>query len=673
MYPLASSVIAATLLMSPVTVLAEERTVQGERSVIPALNAQEAAKFLDEFLASAAVKKEASAISVSVVKDGTVLVEKGYGLADKASGKAIDPAQTTFRVGSVAKVFAVAALMQLVDQGKIAIDDNIEKYLGGYEVRNPFETPVTIEMLLTHSTGFEVRDPTDQNILFNPSQKPISLEESIFSIFPPVVREPGTSYMYDNFATQLVGYIVQEVSGEPFVDYVDKHIFKPLGMTSSSFDPSGKLAGRLPVTYGMDGNPLPDYRLSPDVLPEGSMLTTAADMSRFMNAFLNDGKGPDGKAILSASSLQAMSSFHLSIHPDVPDMAYGFEAPAPIAAANGKPVIAKGGSIPGFESYMFLLPEENAGVFLSAATESDMTLRFFEAFMDRFYPGDASFGNPDFPIQSQQQLERFEGIYRDLRISFMLTNIKASADGKLVAGDTAGEWKTLKQTGELLFVDEDGNPLAFVEDAEGRILYAKYTNPGSYASKLPEGAGFSDIPADHAYASYIHGLQSLGVLPDTPDQPFGAEEEVTRAEFVHSLIQQFRLPASPNEPAFKDIADSPYKAEIQAAVELQLIMGTGDGNFEPNRPITREEAAVVTLRILQLSGYQLQESRTELVPGTSSWAEQAVKTLIDLSLHGSEVTEEDGLYDYGSARELNRQELAAIQYLLMLPAKSFIS
>ncbi|WP_147381834.1 serine hydrolase [Paenibacillus nanensis] len=670
---LTAGVIAVTTLVHPGVVMAKENVVQEDRLLVTTINAQKVKAFLDRFFHSEAVKREASAVSVSIVKDGFVLAEEGYGVTDKASGQHVDASDTTFRVGSVSKVFTVIALMQLVDQGKVSLDDNIEKFLDGYKIRNPFGTPVTVEMLLTHSTGFEVRDPTEENVLFDPAKQPITLKESVFSIFPPVIREPGTSYMYDNFATQLVGYIVQEVSGEPFSDYMDKHIFAPLGMASSSFDPSGELSSRLPVTYSADDERLPEYRLSPEVLPEGSMMTTAADMSRFMNAYLNGGKTSDGKAILSSASLQAMSTFHLSIHPEVPDMAYGFEAPAPLSAANGKDVIAKGGSIPGFESYMFMLPNEKTAVFISAATESDLTLRFFEAFMDEFYPGDASFGDPAYKPQKQEQLRRFEGIYRDLRISFMLTSIKASADGVLLVGDTAGEWKTMKQIGELLFVDEEGHPLAFEEDANGRIVYVKYSNPGSYAAKLPEGPRYADVPSDHPYAAYIYGLQSLGVSAGESEGRFGTEELVTREMFIHHLIRQFNLPLSTQTPAFNDVADSSYKEEIQTAAELQLVTGTGNGRFEPHRTITREEAAVIVLRLLQISGYQPKESETELVPGTSQWAEQAVKTLIDLRIHGIEVTKEKSQYNYGSKRALTKQELAAIQYLLMLPEKSLLS
>ncbi|CAM4257151.1 hypothetical protein FHS16_001492 [Paenibacillus endophyticus] len=146
--------------------------------------------------------------------------------------------------------------MQLVDQGQTSLQDNIEKYLDGYRLTNPFGTPVTIENVLTHTTGFEVREPTDASYLLDSSRRPISLKESVFDVFPPVVRMPGESYMYDNFASRLQGYIVQQVSGEPFQSYMQKHVFGPIGMTSSSFKLNKGLVERLVTSYDMEGSVL---------------------------------------------------------------------------------------------------------------------------------------------------------------------------------------------------------------------------------------------------------------------------------------------------------------------------------------------------------------------------------------------------------------------------------
>ena len=633
---------------------------------------KETAEFLDRFFADQWAGKEPHATVVAVVKNGKVLAEKGYGHADKGSGKPVDPKTTTFRVGSIAKVFTVIGLLQLVDQGKISLDDNIEKYLHGYRVDNPFDQPVTLEMLITHSTGFEVRDPTEGNYLFDPAQKPATLKEAIFANFPPVVREPGTSYMYDNFASGLAGYIVQEVSGQPFNEYITEHVFEPLDMKSSSFEHAAELAERLPQVYDASGEAIPEYRLSPEVLPEGSMITTAEDMAKFMTVLLNEGKTPKGKSLLSPSSMKAMMEYRLAILPDVPDMTYGFEAPGLLRDANGKHVIAKSGGILGFESLVFLLPGEETGVFISSADPSGLTTALFGKYMDRFFPGEAELGNPAFKPQALDELKKFEGIYEDLRIPGMFTRVKASGDGTLTAGDQAGRRAAFKQADELLFLNEQGHPAAFKKDAEGNIVYMKYSNPGSYAGKLPDGQGFADISATHPYAQYILGLQSMGVLKDHPGQPFGPERKVSRGAFVQGLMKQFGLPASSGQPPFTDIGNSPYTGDIQAAYELGMITGGTNGRFEPDRNITREEAAVITLRLLQISGYQVKESGTKLAEGTSAWAEQAVKTLIDLKMHGDEVTVQGDVYDYSSKRELTRQEFAAIQYLLMLPEKSLL-
>ncbi|MFC5701658.1 serine hydrolase [Cohnella faecalis] len=634
------------------------------------IDSQNASAFLDRFFEQEDVKRQASAIAVSIVKDGKVLAERGYGFTDDVSNAAVDPGLTTFRIASVSKVFTVFGLMQLVDQGKVSLQDNIEKYLGGYKVVNPFGKPVTVEMLLTHTTGFEVREPTNANFLLDPSQKPGTLEEAIFASFPPVVREPGTSYMYDNFASELAGYLVEKISGEPFNDYMTKHVFQPLGMTSTSYLQTEELLGRLPTAYDGGGSAVPVYRLTPSVIPEGSMITTAQDVSRFMLAFLNGGTAADGKSILSPSSVKAMSTFHVAINADVPDIAYGFEAP-PLLYSNGRNVITKDGAIPGFSSFMWLLPEEKTGVFVTYNTNSGLSIELFREFMNRYYPGQTTFGDAGYKARPQSELKRFEGIYSDLRYG-RLTSVRADADGTLSAGNSAGVFIKLKQSGELLFVDELGNPFAFKLDDQGNVDYLKYSNPGSYAAKLPKAAGFPDVPEDHPYAKYIHGLQAMGLLTADPAKPIGAENPVTREQFVHEIVREFGLPAATGSASFRDVAASPYGADIQAALELGLLNGTGNGYFRPERPIKREEAAVIVRRLLEISGVRIADSQTALAPGTSKWAETSVKALIDFKIHGPEVSFGNGQANYGSQKSLNVQELAAIMFLLQLPEVSLI-
>ncbi|MDQ0191721.1 CubicO group peptidase (beta-lactamase class C family) [Paenibacillus wynnii] len=630
-------------------------------------DAKEVEAFLDAFFAQDAIKQKAGAAVVSVVQDGKVLVSKGFGITDPMSKSPIDTKRATFRIGSVSKVFTAAAIMQLVDQGKISLQDNIEKYLDGYKVTNPFDAPVTVENLLTHTTGFEVREPTDASYLMDASQKLISLKESIFDVFPPVVREPGTSYMYDNFASRLQGYIVQQVSGEPFGSYVQKHLFGPLGMTSSSFSMTKDLVGRLQPSYDPAGNAIPVYGFSPSEWPEGSMVSTASDMALFMTAFLNDGRAADCTVILSPKSVKAMSAYQMVIHPDLPDTTYGFESPVIPSKSNGEIVISKAGDILGYSSLLWLLPDRKTGVFVSYNTNQDLRNDLYTAFMDHYYAsGKSPYETKGFKVQTEDILAKFEGLYSDLRIK-LLTKVEVTGDGTLMVSDLFSRHQ-LKQIDDLLFVDDEGNPLAFKMDADGRVVYMKYSNLYSYATKLPENpAVFPDVSANHPYASYILSLKSLGYLTDDLSQPFQPLQTVTRGAFIHAFNAIWSIPESSNPFSFSDIENSLYRRDIQAAVEAGMLNGTGNGLFDPDRPILREEAAAIVFRLLTETGIRIPEPAAKLAPGTSKWAIEAVSNAVTWKLHGPEVTESNGKFDYGSQRALNKQELAALLFTMLLP------
>ena len=652
--------LGSTALPLSEVVAASENFTSGPRE------AKEVEAFLDAFFAKHAIKQKAGSITVSVVQDGKVLSSKGYGSTDQTSKSPVDAGKTTYRIGSVSKVFTATAIMQLVDKGKISLQDNIEKYLNGYKVTNPFGTPVTIENLLTHTTGFEVREITDANFLADASQKPISLKDNIFNQFPPVVRKPGTSYMYDNFASELQGYIVQQVSGEPFGSYMQKHLFQPLGMTSSSFSLTNDLVERLATSYDVAGNVIPGYSFSPSELPEGSMISTASDMALFMKTLLNDGRTANGTVILTPESVKAMSTYHMAIHPDWPDTTYGFEAPVVPSKTNGEHVISKGGDLLGFSSLMWLLPDRKTGVFVSYSMNEELRVDLFTAFMDHYYAaGKTTFGPKEFEPQSEDDLAKFEGLYSDLRYKF-LAKVEAAGKGVLIVSNLNGRHE-LKQVNDLLFLDEEGKPLAFKTDSDGRIIYLKYTNFVTYAAKMTENsAGFTDISADHPYVSYILGLQSLGYLTDDPSKPFQPLQAVTRGAFIHAVTALLSIQGSVNPSSFTDIEDSPYRKDIQVAAEIGLLNGTGGGLFEPERPIRREEAAVILIRLVAGLGLKVPDSTVALAPGTSKWAVDAVKSVIDLKLHGPEVTESNGSFDFGSQRELNKQELAAMLFTMLL-------
>lgn len=631
-------------------------------------DAVEVQAFLDEFFAGEAVRAMAPGAAVSVVRGESVLAAEGYGQADAAGGE-VDPDNSVFRIASVSKLLTAAAIMQLADQGKLSLQDDIEKHLGGYELDNPFDAPVTIEMLLLHTTGFEGREPTEANFLYDPSQQPMSLEEHVLGQFPPVVREPGTSFKYDNFAYALQGYIIEQVSGKPFAAYMEDHIFQPLGMESTSFDAPADIAGRLVDAFTPDGQPMPPYRISPEALPEGSAITTAADMAKFMTMFVSGGRTPDGTVILSEQAIADMLVYRSHVHEQLPDGAYGFDAPYPHALGNGQDVFLKGGDVMGFSSLIWFVPQSQVGVFITYNTNGDLRYALYEAFMDRYYPGDApALGKADFVPAKQAELAQLEGLYTDLRLNRILTRVAATGDGELTVLNAMSGMQTLKQVDELLFVDPSGAPLAFKRNEAGDVIWLRYSNPGAYSVKVGEPEGFADVQHDDPYASYILTLQALGLLEEPAGGAFGPEEAVSRGSFVHIMSRAFELGESESAPALRDIADSPYAKELQAAYEFGFITGTPDGLFAPDRAITREEAAVITHRLLLATGVPSQEN-VQLVPGTSPWAETAVKTVVTYGFHGPEVTATDGVYDYQSKQPLTKRELAVLLYKLYVPVE----
>src|SRR5215216_6575705 len=186
--------------------------------------------FLDEELGREMDQHHIAGAAVSVVKDGELFFAKGYGAADLENGIPVDPEQTTFRIGSVTKLFTWTAVMQLAEQGKPDLDEDINTYLD-FRIPDTYPQPITLKHLLTHTAGFETRyfevaalDADDQ----------LPTREWLVSHMPARVRPSGEYAAYSNYGTSLAGYIVARVSGEPYDQYIQEHILNPLGMVHST-------------------------------------------------------------------------------------------------------------------------------------------------------------------------------------------------------------------------------------------------------------------------------------------------------------------------------------------------------------------------------------------------------------------------------------------------------
>ena len=195
------------------------------------LTAEDAQAWLDGLFPYALKKNNLAGAVVVVVKDGKILLAKGYGYADVAAKTPVDPATTLFRIGSISKAFVWTAVMQLVGEDKIDLDADVNKYLD-FTIPPGDGKPITMRDLMTHTPGFE---ETDKNLFAPDLKRLMSNEAWVKEWVPARVYAPGEVSAYSNYGAALAGYIVQRVSGQPFDDYVEQHIYQPLGMKYATF------------------------------------------------------------------------------------------------------------------------------------------------------------------------------------------------------------------------------------------------------------------------------------------------------------------------------------------------------------------------------------------------------------------------------------------------------
>src|SRR5947209_7417261 len=193
----------------------------------PALTKQDLEPFFDALISSQLRTRNIAGAVVSVVKDGQVLLQQGYGYADLEAKKPVQPDQTLFRPGSISKLFTATAVMQLVEEGKLDLDRDVNEYID-FVVPKTYPEPVTLRRLLTHTAGFE---DTLKNLFVAHESDMKALRTYLVNEMPQRIFPPGKIPSYSNYGFSVAGYIVERVSGEKFERYIDNHILKPLRMT----------------------------------------------------------------------------------------------------------------------------------------------------------------------------------------------------------------------------------------------------------------------------------------------------------------------------------------------------------------------------------------------------------------------------------------------------------
>lgn len=252
--------------------------------------------------------KKIAGLSVAIVYDQDVLFSKGFGFAD-LDKKVLADSATVYRVGSVTKLFTALMLMQMRDAGKLNLDDPIEKYLPEFKIKSRFPDarPATFRQVVAHYSGLP-REPPMQIEYENPDNFP-SVEEQLKSLKDVEMIVPAMSqFAYSNLGYNIMGLALARVAKQPYTQYVDQHILKPLGMDQSGFAFTESMRNRFAVGYKAAR---PDGTFEKSSYPEygvasGMLYSNVDDMTRFVSLFFREGPA-GGKQVLGSYSLREMT------------------------------------------------------------------------------------------------------------------------------------------------------------------------------------------------------------------------------------------------------------------------------------------------------------------------------------------------------------------------------
>jgi len=347
-----------------------------------ALTASDVNSWLDGMMGYAINAADIAGGVVVVVKDGEILTERGYGYRDVAARLPLEPQSTLIRPGSISKLFTWTAVMQLVERGQLDLDSDVNRYLD-FQIPPLADRPVTLRNIMTHTAGFEesLKDLGSKGPL-------LPLADYLRSHLPRRIYPPGDTPAYSNYATALAGYIIARVAKQPFEEYIEQQILRPLGMAHSSFRQPlpESLASALSKGYRVATEP-PQYFEYINASPAGSLSCTADDMARFMIAHLHAGRYAEAR-ILQPETARLMHTVQPKIYPALNGMALGFYE----TSRNGHQVIAHNGGTQFFHSDLHLFVDDDVGIFISlnSAGTADAASRIhdalFHGFADRYFP-----------------------------------------------------------------------------------------------------------------------------------------------------------------------------------------------------------------------------------------------------------------------------------------------
>jgi CubicO group peptidase (beta-lactamase class C family) len=424
---------------------------------------------LDSWVQRAMKTFDVPGVSLAIVKDGRVVVAKGYGVRKLGEAPPVD-AQTLFGIASNTKVFTATALGILADEGKIRWDAPVIDYLPWFQLSDPYVTrEMTVRDLLVHRSGLGLGAG---DLLWWPASTYNREEVARRLRYIPLATSFRSAYAYDNVLYLVAGEVVEAVSGQSWEDFVRTRILARVGMSSSNVRHSDAARGGNVATphARVDGNVRPIAPFDSDnTNPAGGINSNAQDMAKWMLVQLAEGKLADGTALIQPATARQLSTIVTptpigNYPPEVSELRpnfSGYGLGLVLRDYRGRKLVSHTGGLPGYVSKVAMIPDAQLGVAVLTNQESDYA---FEAIVEHVL--DAYLGAP-----AKDWIAAFETLDQRARAGVAATNTSAASardaatKPSLPLSQYAGRYRdawygdiTIAQNGSGLTISFDHTP-----------------------------------------------------------------------------------------------------------------------------------------------------------------------------------------------------------------------
>jgi CubicO group peptidase (beta-lactamase class C family) len=333
----------------------------------PENDADKIVALLDNTLSPLVEQQKIPGAVVAIVQQGKLPILRGYGYADVASKRVMNPNTTRVRIGSMSKSFTGLAIMQLVDEGKVDLNSDANRFLKTESIPARYGKPVTVLELLTHRAGF---DGDISYVAVNEGQS-TAISKGWMSRQMIRVNPPGHVFAYDNSAYAALGQIIKDQDGRPYEASIKARLFNPLGMMNALVGVDSRYTDNATCYQRIRNKflPCPHQVLKDTYGAAGNSSLTAADAALYLQALLN---GPAGNLRIKPETFAAFTNLDHRIAPGVPGDGLGVYEMGPA----GSGVFGHSGGIRGGSTLSLVIPAKGIGVFVHVNSSDGADNRF---------------------------------------------------------------------------------------------------------------------------------------------------------------------------------------------------------------------------------------------------------------------------------------------------------